>query len=159
VAWWQVLWPDCCFRSPTGPLSEGDIGDPAASGMLNKLAALDGSASRDGASWELRLPSQGGAVQNTIPQASATIDAWRTEWAHSRMLVNGTLVLAGVVSSLAYFPPERGTAPSADCRSGNLATAGSVLAITLGCCSPESFAALTALIERLHFLGSFASLN
>jgi hypothetical protein len=74
------------------------------------------------------------------------------------MLVNGTLVLAGVVSSLAYSisPPERGGRLHPQiCRSGNPATVGVCSGNHAGVLFAGVYsAALTALIERLHFLGS-----
>lgn len=173
VAWWQVLWPDLLL-----PLASGTAIRRAAlaiplllSGMLlmkawppltrigaPAMAVLVGAAA---------AVAVGGAVQGTlIPQAYATIDALDAHNAQTPdMLVNGVLVLAGVVSSLAYFHFSARTRPDGSIRRVSvleiIASVGSVfLAITLGVLFAGVYsAALTALIERLHFLGSFLGLN
>jgi len=172
VAWWQVLWPDLLLPLANGPaLRRAALAIPLLlSGMLlmkawppltrigaPAMALLVGAAA---------AVAVGGAVQGTlIPQASATIDALGAQNAHSlEMLVNGALVLAGVVSSLAYFHFSARTGADGSIRRFAvleiLATVGSVfLAITLGVLFAGVYsAALTALIERLHFLGSFLGL-
>ena len=100
-----------------------------------------------------------------IPQASATIDAFDLRNAPApEVLVNSVLVLAGTCPSLAYFHFSAQTRADGSIRRFALleiiATVGSVfLAITLGVLFAGVYsAALTALIERLHFLGSFLGL-
>jgi len=80
-------------------------------------------------------------------------------------LVNGLLVLVGVVTSLAYFHfSGRSRTDGSGRRPGLvefMAGIGSVfLAITLGVLFAGVYsAALTALIERLHFMGSLFGLR
>ncbi len=109
----------------------------------------------------------GGAVQGTLlPQAYATVDALDVRSARTPdMLVNGLLVLLGVVTSLAYF--HYSAQRRADGSTHRFApleiialVGGIFLAITLGVLFAGVYsAALTALIERLHFLGSFLGLK
>ena len=105
----------------------------------------------------------GGAVQGTIiPQAAATVNALGVREAPSiEALVNALLVLAGVVFTLAYFhfssPPSAEGPVRAIAPLRLIAAVGGLfLAITLGVLFAGVYsAALTAMIERLHFIGTF----
>jgi len=98
-----------------------------------------------------------------FPQVNATIGAFDLNRAAPPLeaLVNGGLVLAGVVFTLSYFHFGAGTAADGSVRRFGLieifAFLGSIfLAITLGTLFAGVYsAALTAFIERLHFLGTF----
>ena len=173
VAWWQVLWPDLLL-----PLASGTAVRRAAlaiplllSGMLLMKAwppltriGAPAIALLVGATAAVAV---GGAVQGTlIPQTYAPVDALGIQNAHTPdMLVNALLVLAGVVSSLAYFHFSARTRADGSIRRfaplEMIAAVGSVfLAITLGVLFAGVYsAALTAFIERLHFLGSFLGPN
>jgi hypothetical protein len=172
VAWWQVLWPDLLL-----PLAEGTAMQRAAlalplllSGML--LMKAWPPLSRIGAPamgllvGAAAAVAVGGGAQGTIvPQAAATVDAFGVQQAGSfDSLLNALLVLAGVVFSLAYFHfsrPRTMTQPAAANRVWRILTAvgGLFLAVTLGVLFAGVYsAALTAMIERLHFLATFLGL-
>ena len=172
VAWWQVLWPDLLL-----PLASGTVVQRAAlavplllTGMLLMKAwppltrlGMPAMGLLVGAAAATAI---GGAVEGTIlPQAYATIEAFDTRGGNTpEMLVNGALVLAGVVASLAYFHFSAGLRSDGSVRRffvlEILAMAGSIfLAITLGVLFAGVYSAsLAALIERLHFLGGFLGL-
>ncbi len=109
----------------------------------------------------------GGAVNGTLlPQANATIVAFDVnKFTSPEALLDNLLVLAGLVTTLAYFHfGARSRADGSVRRFGiieGLALAGSVfLAITLGVLFAGVYsAALAAFIERLHFLGTFFGLG
>jgi hypothetical protein len=173
VAWWQVLWPDLLV-----PLVRGTAPGRAVlavplllSGLLlmkvwppltrlgtPAMGLLVGAAS---------AVAIGGAVQGTlIPQAFATVDAFGSGiFASPDALVNGFLVLGGVVASLAYFQFSAAVRPDGSVGRPAvveiIAVIGSVfLAITLGVLFAGVYAAaLTALMERLHFIGTFLGLG
>ncbi len=173
VAWWQVLWPDLLLPLANGPAARRAalalpllltgmllmkawppltrLGAPAMGLLVGAAAAV----------------AVGGAVQGTLlPQAYATVDALDVRNARTPdMLVNGLLVLVGVVTSLAYFHfSAQRRADGTIHRFAPLEiialVGGIFLAITLGVLFAGVYsAALTALIERLHFLGSFLGLK
>ncbi len=105
----------------------------------------------------------GGAVTGTLfPQVNATIAAFDITGVTSpESLLNAGLVLAGVITTLVYFHFGARTRADGSVRRFGLieiiAFLGSVfLAITLGVLFAGVYsAALTALIERLHFFGTF----
>jgi len=109
----------------------------------------------------------GGAVQGTIiPQAVASVNALGVREAASfDALVNAALVLAGVVFTLAYFHfwSPAGTDGSARVIAPLriiAAVGGLFLAATLGVLFAGVYsAALTAMIERLSFIGAFLGLH
>jgi hypothetical protein len=173
VAWWQVLWPDLIL-----PLVNGPTGVRAAlalplllSGMLlmkawpsitrlgmPAMGVLVGAAS---------AVAVGGALQGTlVPQVTATIDAFDTQGTVlPDVLLNGSLILAGAVSSLAYFHFSARLRGDGSIRRLGVveilaAVGGIFIAITLGVLFAGVYsAALTALIERLHFLAAFVGLG
>jgi hypothetical protein len=169
VAWWQVLLPDLLLPLVTGtPATRAMLAVPLLlSGMvlmkawppLSRLGApamglLVGAAS---------AVAIGGAIQGTLlPQAEATLDAVDPGRLGSvEGLLNGALVFLGVLTSLIYF--HFSARLHADGSVRRLAPieliapiGGVFLAITLGVLFAGVYsAALTALIERLTFIGSF----
>lgn len=171
VAWWQVIWPDLLL-----PLASGTTAQRAAlavplllSGMLLMKAwppltklGMPAMGLLVGAAAAVAV---GGAVQGTIlPQAFSTFEALDLQRA-PELLVNGALVLAGVVASLAYFHFSARVRADGSVRRNSaleiLAIVGSIfLAVTLGVLFSGVYAAaLTALIERLHFLAGFLGLR
>ena len=105
----------------------------------------------------------GGAVNGTIiPQVNATIEGFDIQKFNTpESLLNAALILAGVITTLVYFHfGARARADGSVRRLGFIefvAFLGSIfLAITLGVLFAGVYsAALTALIERLHFFGTF----
>jgi hypothetical protein len=166
----QVLWPDLLQ-----PLYHGFI-----SGMTVQQAVLAVPFLLSGLllmkAWppltRLGMPAMGllvgagaaaavgGAVTGTLfPQVNATIGAFDvTRFASPESLINAGLVLAGVITTLVYFHfGARIRADGSVRRFGLIeitALLGSIfLAVTLGVLFAGVYsAALTALIERLHFL-------
>jgi uncharacterized membrane protein len=105
----------------------------------------------------------GGAVNGTIiPQTNATIAAFDAQkFSTPEPLINAMFILAGLVTTLVYFHfGARARADGSVRRFGFIefiAFLGSIfLAITLGVLFAGVYsAALTALIDRLHFFGTF----
>jgi hypothetical protein len=105
----------------------------------------------------------GGAVNGTLfPQVNATIAAFDVQKFNApESLLNAGLILGGVVTTLVYFHFGARTRPDGSIRRFGIiefiAFLGSIfLAITLGVLFAGVYsAALTALIERLHFFGTF----
>lgn len=178
VAWWQVLWPDLVVPLIAGTASQKAIlATPLLlSGLLLMKAwpplsrlGTPSVALLVGVSAAVAI---GGAVAGTLfPQVNATInqfDLGGTSLADvilNGTLFNGLFILFGAVASLAYFHfGARVTADGSVRRFGLielLAFIGSIfLAITLGVLFAGVYsAALTALIERLHFFGTFFGLR
>jgi hypothetical protein len=110
----------------------------------------------------------GGAVTGTLtPQINATINSFSMDASTSTFagLVNSAFILVGVVFTLIYFQFSARTAPDGSVRRSTLvemaAFIGSIfLAVTLGVLFAGVYsAALTALIERLHFFNTFLGLG
>jgi hypothetical protein len=105
----------------------------------------------------------GGAVNGTIfPQANATIAGFDVQKFNApESLLNAALILTGTATTLVYFHFGARTRADGTVRRFGfielIAFVGSIfLAITLGVLFAGVYsAALTALIERLHFFGSF----
>ncbi len=169
VAWWQVLWPDVVVPVMTGtPMQKALLAVPILlSGLL--LMKVWPPLTR------LGMPAMGllvgvgaavaagGAVGGTIiPQIGATINAFdQRNLTSVYVLLNGALILVGVVTSLVYFHFGARAMPDGTVRRLGLieitAFVGSIfVAIALGVLFAGIYAAaLTALIERLHFMGLF----
>jgi hypothetical protein len=173
VAIRQVLWPDLLQ-----PLYQGFLnGMSARQALLAVPLFLSGLLLMK--AWpplsRLGMPAMGllvgagaaaavgGAVTGTLfPQVNATITAFDvTKFTSPEAFLNAGLVLTGVVTTLVYFHfGARTRADGAVKRIGLIeiiAFLGSIfLAITLGVLFAGVYsAALTALIERLHFFGTF----
>jgi hypothetical protein len=169
VACWQVLWPNLIQPILTGsPAQRALLAVPLLlSGML--LMKVWPPLTR------LGMPAMGllvgvgaavavgGAVNGTLfPQVNATITAFDPQkFRSAESLLDAVLILAGVATTLVYFHFGTHTAADGSVRRYGLiemiAFAGSIfVAITLGVLFAGIYsAALTALIERLHFLGTF----
>ena len=169
VAWWQVLWPNVVVRVLTGtPMQRALLAVPILlSGLLLMKAwpplarlGMPAMGLLVGAGAAVAI---GGAVNGTlIPQVGATIGLFDPQkFTSIYTLINALVVLAGVVTSLVYFHFGARVTPEGAVRRFTLievvAFIGSIfVAITLGALFAGIYAAaLTALIERLHFLGTF----
>ena len=170
VAWWQVLWPNVVVPVVTG-------NDPVQKALLSVPILLSGLLLMK--AWppltRLGMPAMGllvgtgaavaigGAVSGTLlPQIGATINAFGAQrMASLEQFVNASFILLGVVTSLVYFQfsaragedgaPRRYTAIEIVAFVG-----GIFIAIALGALfAGIYFAALTAMIQRLYFLGAF----
>lgn len=169
VAWWQVLWPDLVV-----PLLGGASAQRALLViplLLTGLLLMKGWPSLS----RLGMPAMGvlvgvgaatalgGAVNGTIvPQVNSTVASFSpTKFTSVEAPIDALIVLAGLVTTLVYF--HFGAHATADGSVKRLrliepvAFVGSIfIAIALGVLFAGVYsAALTALIERLHFLGSF----
>lgn len=169
VAWWQVLWPYVVIPAVSGtPMQRVLLAVPILLGGLLLMKAWPPLT-------RLGMPSMGllvgvgaavalgGAVNGTLfPQVGATITAFDPKkFTSLESLVDAFLILAGVIATLVYF--HFGAHVTAD---GSVrrfravevtAFVGSIfVAITLGVLFAGVYsAALTAMIDRLHFLGTF----
>ncbi len=169
VAFWQVIWPDVVLKAISGtPTERALLAVPVLlSGLLlmkawPPLSRLGTPAMGvlTGAGAAIAL---GGAVSGTLfPQVGATINAFDPKkFVSFESLIDAVLILAGVIATLAYFHfGARTTVEGAVRRFRPIemsAFVGSIfIAVTLGVLFAGIYsAALTALIERLHFLGTF----
>ena len=173
VAFWQVLYPDLIVPLLRGsPMQRVTLAVPLLLLGLLLMKAWPGLT-------RLGMPAMGvlvgaaaaaavgGAVAGTLfPQVGATIDPFSAQNLSSPdVLFNGVVVLVGVVATLVYFHFGARTAPDGSVRRlvlvEMIAAVGSVfVAITLGVLFAGVYsAALTAMIERLHFLASFVGLG
>lgn len=167
VAWWQVIWPNVVVRALSGtPMERALLAVPVLLGGLLLMKAwppfsrlgMPAMGLLVGAGAAVAL---GGAASGTLlPQVTATINAFDPKkFASIESLIDAVLVLAGVVATLVYFHfGARVTADGAVRRFRAVewtAFAGSIfIAISLGVLFAGIYsAALTAMIERLHFLG------
>ena len=174
VAFRQVLWPDLIYPLVYGTASQqallavplllsglllmkawsplSRIGTPSMAVLVGVSAAV----------------AIGGAVTGTlIPQIGATINMFNLSASTSpaMALLNGGFILVGVVTTLVYFHfSANSTADGSVRRLGLIeliAFIGSIfLAFALGTLFAGVYsAALTALIERFHFFGTFFGLG
>ena len=173
VAWWQVLWPDVVVPVLTGnPTQRALLAVPILlSGLL--LMKVWPTLTR------LGMPAMGllvgvgaavalgGAVNGTIlPQINATINAFDAQrFTSAESLTDAVLILVGVVTTLVYFHFGARASLDGSVRRFRviemIAFVGSIfLAVTLGVLFAGVYSsALTAFIERLHFLGTFFGLG
>ena len=177
VAWRQVIWSDLFFPLITGtsaqkalltiPLILSALLLTKVSPRLTQLG-MPTMALLVGVSAAVAV---GGAVTGTlIPQIGATINMFGASSATSaaqfvEMIFNGVWILAGVTATLVYFHFGARTTKDGSVRRFGLieliAFVGSIfLAITLGVLFAGVYsAALTALIDRLHFFGTLFGLH
>ncbi len=174
VAFWQVLWPDLIV-----PLVAGTSAQRVALAVPLLLTGLLLMKAWPALS-RLGMPAMGllvgaaaaaaigGGIAGTlIPQVQATISPFSPQnlLDFPDVLANGAIVLIGVVATLAYFHFGALSAPDGSVRRFVLvemiASVGGVfVAIALGALFAGVYsAALTALIERLHFFASFVGLG
>lgn len=173
VAWWQVLWPNLLLPLLTGTAARRaalaiplllsglllmKIWPPLTRLGMPALGLLVGAAS---------AVAVGGAVHGTLlPQTYATLDAVAVHgFAAPETMVNGLTILVGMVTSLAYFQFTGQTRKDGSVRRWAVVeiiagVGGIFIAITLGVLFAGVYAAaLTALIERLHFVATFFGLG
>lgn len=173
VAFWDVLWPDLIVPLIAGTSTQrvalavpllltglllmkawpalGRLGMPAMGLLVGAAAAA----------------AIGGAVVGTIfPQVQATVEPLSLRnMSGLDVFVNGIIILVGVIASLAYFhfgarARQDGTIRRFFVVEIMAALGGIFVAITLGVLFAGVYsAALTALVERLRFLGSFVGLG
>ncbi len=169
VAWWQVLWPDVIVPVLAGSqMQRALLLIPILLSVLLIIKAWPPLT-------RLGMPSMGllvgagaavalgGAVTGTmLPQVGATIAGFDVKkFTSAESFIDATLILAGVVTTLVYFHFGARTTADGSVRRFRLieltAFVGSIfVAITLGVLFAGIYsAALTAMIERLHFLGTF----
>jgi hypothetical protein len=174
VAIRQVLWPDLLqplyfgFLSGSWPVQRAVLAVPLLlSGLMLMKAwppltrlGMPAMGFLVGAAAAVAI---GGAVNGTIfPQVNATISGFDVQKFNTpESLLNAALILTGTATTLIYFHFGAHTRPDGTVRRFGfielIAFVGSIfLAITLGVLFAGVYsAALTALIERLHFFGSF----
>lgn len=169
VACWQVLWPDVVVAAVNGtPMQRALLAVPVllAGLLLMKVwppltrLGMPAMGLLVGVGAAVAL---GGAVNGTLfPQVNATITAFNTtKFTSAESFLDALLILVGVVATLVYFHfGARITADGSVRRFRVIeltAFAGSIfVAIALGVLFAGVYsAAITALIERLHFLGIF----
>lgn len=174
VAWWQVLWPDLVLRLLNGSTTERALW--AVPLVLSALLLMKAwpALSRLGTPSMAILAgigsavAIGGAVNATLlPQIGATINAFDLHNSGSPIeaVVDGGLILVGVASTLVYFHFTASVTADGSVRRFRVIEfiaffGGIFLAITLGVIFAGVYsAALTALIERLHFFGTFFGLG
>jgi len=177
VAWRQVIWADLFFPLITGmPAQKALLTIPLilSALLLTKVSprltqlGMPTMALLVGVSAAVAV---GGAVTGTLfPQISATINMFDVRSATSaaqfaELIFNGAWILAGVTTTLVYFHFGARTTKDGSVRRFGLieliAFIGSIfLAITLGVLFAGVYsAALTALIDRLHFVGTLFGLH
>ncbi len=174
VAWWQALWPDLIFPLVSGPaLQRALLAVPLVLSGLLLMKAWPALSRLGTPSMAILVGigsavAIGGAVTGTLfPQIGATINAFDLHKAASpfEVLINGGFILAGVATTLVYFHFSAGPAAGGSVKRFSLIeiiafVGGIFLAITLGVLFAGVYsAALTALIERLHFFGTFFGLG
>ena len=170
VAWHQVLWPKLFRPIVYGSMVERLLAIiPLLLGIL-LLAKLSPRAARLGSFPMAYLVGVGaavaigGAVTGTIlPQTLATIEMFGPGNAGlAERIFEGSIVLVGAVTTLAYFHFGAKPTPAGPQRGKLVQALGWVgqffIAITFGALFAGAYAAaMTALIERIHFLWTFLS--
>jgi hypothetical protein len=173
VAFWQVLYPDLIVPLVRGTsMQRVTLAVPLLLIGLLLMKAWPGLTRLGMPAMGLLVGAAaaaaiGGAVAGTLfPQVQATIDPFSPKnLPFPDVLFNGAVVLAGVVATLAYFHFGARTTQDGSVRRlvpvEMIAAVGSIfVAITLGVLFAGVYsAALTAMIERLHFLASFVGLG
>ncbi len=174
VAWWQVLWPDLVVPLMTGStMQRALLAIPLILSGLLLMKAWPALSRLGTPSMAILVGigsavAIGGAVTGTlIPQIGATINAFDVSKVSSPLeaLINGGFILAGAVTTLVYFHFSAGTTAEGNVRRFGLIeiiafVGGIFVAIALGVLFAGVYsAALTAMIERLHFFGTFFGLG
>ncbi len=173
VAFRQVILPDLLIPFFDSPLEHALLIVPLILGLL-LLTKMSPQLTKWGTPSMAVLVgvsaavAVGGAVTGTlIPQIGATINMFdlSTSTSPAMALLNGGFILVGVVTTLVYFHFSAiSTADGSVRRLGlieSIAFIGSIfLAFALGTLFAGVYsAALTALIERFHFFGTFFGLG
>ncbi|HEX7973131.1 MAG TPA: hypothetical protein VF498_01875 [Anaerolineales bacterium] len=174
VAWYNVIWPQLVLPLVAGSPAERFLAlFPLVLGVLlltktsSRLAVLGNPAMAYLVGVGVAT-AIGGAILGTIfPQALASINLYDLKAAQQSggnvlvQLVNGSVVLVGTLTTLMYFHfgarPRLDQAPERSPLVEALAWVGQIfIAITLGALLAGVYAAaLSALVERLHFLVQF----
>jgi hypothetical protein len=173
VAWWQVLLPNMILPLLTGSSSSRVL--LALPLLLSGLLLMKawppftrlGSPPLGMLVGAAAAVAIGGAIQGTIvPQTAATLELLGPDTVGSiEHLLNGILVVVGVVATLAYFQFSAGIRKDGSVRRPVAvevvaAIGGVFLAVSLGVLFAGAYsAALTAFIERLSFLGGMLGLS
>ena len=171
VAWYNVLWPRLVWPLLNGHLSPLDwVPFVLAVLLFARLFPRWGRIANFPLAFLVGVGAAaaiGGAVLGTLlPQAWASIEAvdWRTATAPAarwEVLINGTVILVGTVSTLAYFHfgarrAGRGEARPHRVIQGLGGLGQAFIAVAFGTLFAGVFmAALTALVERITFLWHF----
>ena len=176
VAWWQVLWPKLFI-----PLLYGSTIERALAGfpllgvglilmkMLPRLTKIGSPAMAYLVGVGAAVAIGGGLTGTLFPQMNATINAFDLKSSsgdvisYVNLIRDGSVMLIGTVTSLAYFHFGARTKPDGSIKRLGLvellAWVGQIfIAITLGVIFAGVYAAaLTAFIERIssliHFIG------
>jgi len=173
VAFWQVLYPDLIVPLLRGTsMQRVTLAVPLLLIGLLLMKAWPGLTRLGMPAMGLLVGAAaaaaiGGALVGTIfPQVDATIRPFTPQnLLAPEVLFNGAVVLAGVIATLVYFHFGARTAPDGSVKRfvpvEMIAAVGSIfVAMTLGVLFAGVYsAALTAMIERLHFLASFVGLG
>ncbi len=173
VAWWQVLLPRLLLPLLGGPTqSPAIVAVPLLlSGMLLMKAwppfARLGAPAMGLLVGVASAVAIAGAIQGTLgPQLTATVnsmDAARS--GNLERLIDGGFVLLGLIASLVYFQFSARVQKDGSVGRPRLvellaAVGGIFIAVTLGVLFAGVYsAALTALIERLHFILALVGLQ
>ncbi len=171
VAWYNVLWPRLVLPLLTGHLPPGEwVPLVLALLIFARLFPRWGQAANLSLAFLVGVGAAaalGGAVLGTLlPQAWASIEAvdWHaatdpaTRW---EILINGTVILVGTVSTLAYFHFGAQRSAKGEARPNRIirwlgGLGQAFIAIAFGTLFAGVFmAALTALVERVGFLWRF----
>jgi hypothetical protein len=177
IAWWQILWPRLVQPLIFGSMIEQALLALPMLGAVLILMKVSPRLTKLGSPVMAYLvgvsaaAAVGGALTGTLfPQIAAAINAFDLQAAMARNITleaifNGAFILAGTVTSLAYFHFGAKSKPDGSARRNSLieflAWFGRIfIAITLGVIFAGVYAAaLTALIERIssiiNFIGTF----
>jgi len=177
VAFRQVIWPDLLFPMIAGPFTQKAL---LTIPLILSVLLLTKVSPR---LTQMGMPTMallvgvsaavavGGAVSGTLfPQIGATINMFDSRSVTSAaqwigMIVNGAWILAGVATTLVYFHfGARRASDGSVHRFGLIELiafiGGIFIAITLGVLFAGVYsAALTAFIDRFHFLGTLFGLH
>lgn len=170
IAWHQVLWPKLFHPIVYGTLLERLLAIiPLLLGIL-LLSKLSPRAARLGNPAMAYLVGVGtavaigGAVLGTIfPQTLATMDLFTADnTGMAERLFEGSIVLVGTITTLVYFQFGARATPAGPQRGKFIQALGWVGQIFVGITFGALFAgiyaaAMTAFIERIHFLWTFLS--
>ena len=177
VAVWQVLWPRLFLPISTGTPDQQlmAIIPLLFSGLilmkvLPRLSKLGGPAMAYMVGVGAAVAIGGGVIGTLTPQVLATINVFglpsgTTAGVFFEKMINGSVILTGVVTSLVYFQFGARSLPDGSVRRNRLvellAWFGRIfIAIALGVIFAGVYAAaLTAFIERINFLITFIGLK
>lgn len=174
IAFWQVLWPRLLTPLVRGTSNEQLLAviPLVFSGLIlmkasPRLSSIGGPAMAYLVGVSAAVAIGGAVTGSLLPQVLSTINLFDVRAAASRnipfleMMFNGSIVLVGTVTSLVYFHFNAGQSNDGSIRRLGLiellAWVGKIfIAIALGVIFAGVYsAALTAFIERVHFIVTF----